>query len=110
MPMRARDSNTTILFSSLTKGVEDFSSITKEIRTISASALGGMMQWRKIADMPELFVDAVSLLGIGDYSKPLESGAGYHILKLIDKRGPFVEYDSRRHFPKVLNNHLCLKG
>lgn len=61
------------------------------------------MQWRKIADMPELFVDAVSLLGIGDYSKPLESGAGYHILKLIDKRGPFVEYQDQ-----WLSRHILL--
>lgn len=82
---------------------EDFSSIAKEISISSNAALGGMMQWRKIADMPELFVDAVSLLGIGDYSKPLESGAGYHILKLIDKRGPFVEYQDQ-----WLSRHILL--
>lgn len=85
------------------KNGEDFSSITKEISISSNAALGGMMQWRKIADMPELFVDAVSLLGIGDYSKPLESGAGYHILKLIDKRGPFVEYQDQ-----WLSRHILL--
>jgi len=82
---------------------EDFSSIAKEISISSNAALGGMMQWRKIADMPELFVDAVSLLGIGDYSKPLESGAGYHILKLIDKRGSFVEYQDQ-----WLSRHILL--
>lgn len=85
------------------KNGEDFSSIAKEISISSNAALGGMMQWRKIADMPELFVDAVSLLGIGDYSKPLESGAGYHILKLIDKRGPFVEYQDQ-----WLSRHILL--
>jgi peptidyl-prolyl cis-trans isomerase SurA len=58
------------------------------------------MQWRKAVDMPKLFSDALSKKDVGYITNPLESGAGYHILKLVDKKGPFVQYEdqwSSRH-------------
>ena len=58
------------------------------------------MPWRKSADMPKLFSDAINLKGVGYITPPLESGSGYHILKLDQKRGNFVKYEdqwSSRH-------------
>ena len=46
---------------------------------------GGDLGWRKSAQLPELFADAVEDLQLGDVSQPLRSGAGFHILKLYDK-------------------------
>ena len=53
------------------------------------------MPWRKIADMPELFSSALKNKNIGFVSLPLQSGAGFHILKIEDKRGPFVQYEDQ---------------
>ena len=79
---------------------EDFSDIAKDISISSNASDGGTMQWRKAVDMPKLFSDALSKKDVGYITKPLESGAGYHILKLVDKKGPFVQYEdqwSSRH-------------
>ena len=79
---------------------EDFSDIAKDISISSNASDGGTMQWRKAIDMPKLFSDALSKKDVGYITNPLESGAGYHILKLVDKKGPFVQYEdqwSSRH-------------
>ena len=79
---------------------EDFSDIAKDISISSNASDGGTMQWIKAVDMPKLFSDALSKKDVGYITNPLESGAGYHILKLVDKKGPFVQYEdqwSSRH-------------
>ena len=79
---------------------EDFSDSAKDISISSNASDGGTMQWRKAVDMPKLFSDALSKKDVGYITNPLESGAGYHILKLVDKKGPFVQYEdqwSSRH-------------
>ena len=79
---------------------EDFSQLAKELSISSNSQNGGLMNWRKAEEMPKLFSDAVNFKEVGYVTGPLESGAGYHILKLEDKRGDFVQYQdqwSARH-------------
>lgn len=48
---------------------------------------GGDLGWRKSSDLPTLFAEAAPKLAINEVSKPLRSQAGFHILKLHDKRG-----------------------
>ena len=43
------------------------------------------MGWRKATDMPKLFADGLSKKNINNITEPLESGSGYHILKLEEK-------------------------
>ena len=82
---------------------EDFSSVAKDISLSSNAVDGGLMQWRKTADMPDLFSNAIDKKEVGFISQPLESGAGYHILMLFDKRGPFVQYEDQ-----WLSRHILL--
>jgi len=82
---------------------EDFSLVAKDISVSSNALDGGLMQWRKAIDMPELFSNAINKKEIGFTSQPLESGAGYHILKLVDKRGSFVQYEDQ-----WLSRHILL--
>ena len=82
---------------------EDFSSVAKDISLSSNSVDGGLMQWRKAADMPDLFSNAIDKKEVGFISQPLKSGAGYHILMLFDKRGPFVQYEDQ-----WLSRHILL--
>jgi peptidyl-prolyl cis-trans isomerase SurA len=73
----------------------DFSELAKEFSISSNASKGGIMNWRKISDMPTLYAEALGDLDVGQNSSPLESGAGFHILKVEDKRGDFVEYEDQ---------------
>lgn len=48
---------------------------------------GGTMGWRSEAKLPGLFIEAVKDLKAGENTPVLRSANGFHILKLIDKRG-----------------------
>lgn len=48
---------------------------------------GGDLGWRPAAQWPSLFANAALNMKKGQISDPLRSGAGFHILKLIDRRG-----------------------
>ena len=73
----------------------DFAEIAKEKSISSNAQSGGLLNWRKAVDMPELFEKALANQSIGFISEPLESGSGYHILKLEDKRGEFVQFEDQ---------------
>ena len=48
---------------------------------------GGAMGWRPAARLPSIFLDAAKGLKVGQSSDILRSPAGFHIIKLIEKRG-----------------------
>ncbi len=48
---------------------------------------GGDLGWRKTAQLPGLFAEMVPSLEVGGVSQPFRSDAGYHILKLYEKKG-----------------------
>jgi peptidyl-prolyl cis-trans isomerase SurA len=79
---------------------KDFAELASEISTSGNASSGGLMPWRKAADMPKLFSDAINFKEVGYTTPALESGSGYHVLKLDQKRGDLVQYEdqwSSRH-------------
>ena len=48
---------------------------------------GGSMGWRAAARLPTMFLDSLKGMTIGQTSEVMRSPAGFHILKLMDKRG-----------------------
>jgi peptidyl-prolyl cis-trans isomerase SurA len=48
---------------------------------------GGKLGWKKTGQLPTLFVNALKTMQPGDVSDVLRSPGGFHILKLLDKRG-----------------------
>jgi peptidyl-prolyl cis-trans isomerase SurA len=48
---------------------------------------GGNLGWRPGARLPTVFADQVRTMQPGDVSPVLRSASGFHIVKLIDKRG-----------------------
>lgn len=48
---------------------------------------GGSLGWKSSTQIPTLFLDALKTMQTGDISAPLRSPNGFHILKLINKRG-----------------------
>ena len=80
---------------SLLKENDDFATLAKDY-SISANANnGGLLDWRKPSEMPELFANALQDKPIGYVTNLLESGAGFHILKLENKRGDFVQFEDQ---------------
>ena len=53
---------------------------------------GGFLGWKTSAELPSLFAEVVSGLTVGEVAQPVRSGAGFHILKLTDKRGNTVKF------------------
>ncbi|MDO6563972.1 peptidylprolyl isomerase [Amphritea sp. 1_MG-2023] len=52
---------------------------------------GGEIGWRKLNEMPEEFAKVVKTLKKGEFSTPLRSPSGFHILKVNDKQGGAVQ-------------------
>lgn len=52
-------------------------------RSLKAQDLG----WRQDEELPSLFSNIAAQLQAGEVSAPVTSGAGLHLIKLIDKRG-----------------------
>lgn len=48
---------------------------------------GGSLGWKSSTQMPALFLDALKNMQVGTVSEILRSPNGFHILKLINKRG-----------------------
>lgn len=65
----------------------DFGQVAASVSDAGDALEGGMLGWRTAAQLPELFVDAVSGLRVGAVSDALRSANGFHIVKLYDKRG-----------------------
>ena len=59
---------------------EDFSDIAKSESLSGNADNGGIMEWRKLDTMPELFANALDNKKVGYITQPIETGAGYHIL------------------------------
>jgi peptidyl-prolyl cis-trans isomerase SurA len=68
---------------------EDFVALMLEFSdaTDSASrANGGQLGLRTADRYPPLFVESTQALGVGDVSAVVRSGAGFHVLKVIEKK------------------------
>ena len=61
---------------------------------------GGDLGWRKMAQLPGVFIEAVEGLEIGQISEPIRSDAGYHLIKLYGRKGggeQLIEQHFARH-------------
>ncbi|MEJ2060378.1 MAG: peptidylprolyl isomerase [Gammaproteobacteria bacterium] len=70
----------------LLKG-DDFAKLAAEYSQGQNALKGGDLGWRRAAQLPQIFVRSVALMKPGDISKLIRSPSGFHIVKLIDKRG-----------------------
>jgi peptidyl-prolyl cis-trans isomerase SurA len=66
---------------------ENFADLAKNFsQTADRGANGGAMGLRPADRYPELFVQAVVTLPVGGVSEVLRSGAGFHVLKVLDRQ------------------------
>ena len=65
---------------------------------------GGDIGWRKQGELPSIFANAVPVLAVGETTKPIRSGSGYHLVKLVEERNEEV------HLVKqTLASHILIK-
>lgn len=69
------------------KGGESFEAVAREVSEDGNRAQGGVIGMRSAERLPDVFVEVVKSLKPGEIAPtPLRTGAGFHILKLVDKR------------------------
>ena len=64
----------------------DFAQLVNEFSEPGARAAGGQMGLRNAERYPTLFLDAVKALRTGGIAGPIRSDAGFHVLKVVEKR------------------------
>ena len=69
------------------KAGKDFQQQAIETSNGRNALKGGDLGWRKQAQLPSLFADAVIDLEPGQVSDPIKSASGFHIIQIADKRG-----------------------
>ncbi|MCB1892079.1 MAG: peptidylprolyl isomerase [Rhodocyclaceae bacterium] len=73
------------------RGGADFAQLAASYSDAPDGLSGGMMGWRPLERLPSLFAEVVPKLKPGEVSDAVRSPAGYHILKLIDRRGGAIK-------------------
>ena len=69
------------------RGGESFEAVARELSEDGNRERGGVIGLRPAGRLPDLFVEAVRPLAVGDVSPELQrSGAGFHVIKLLERR------------------------
>lgn len=96
---RAAEEKAKATLARLTEGA-DFGDIALAMSDAQDALDKGDLGWRKIEEIPSLFADSVRTLDIDAHSDLINSPNGYHLVKLMGKRGGekvMVEQTKARH-------------
>jgi peptidyl-prolyl cis-trans isomerase SurA len=66
---------------------EDFAQLALTYSEAQTALEGGSLGWRKGSELPTLFADVVTRMQPGEYSEPIQSGSGFHLVRLNEMRG-----------------------
>ena len=83
----------------------DFNQMSATVSDAPKALEGGGLGWKKPTELPELFQEALKSLKKGDVSDILRSPNGFHILKLLDRRGD----NSPLIIQQTLARHILIK-
>ena len=68
------------------KSGTDFGQVAATFSDAPDALSGGNIGWRSGARLPTIFTEAVRKMNVGDVSPVMRSAAGFHIVKLLEKR------------------------
>lgn len=74
-----------LAYEELKEGV-DFSKVASEFSDAADAAQGGIVDWRPASQLGPQFAELLGTLQPGDLTQIIQSPAGFHIFKLIDRR------------------------
>ncbi len=84
--IQARKARAEQALAEIKKGT-NFGQVSASFSDAPNALQGGDLGWRAASRLPQLFNDALNNLQVGEVSPILRSPNGFHILKLVDKRG-----------------------
>jgi peptidyl-prolyl cis-trans isomerase SurA len=86
------------------RGGEDFAAVARELSEDGNRAAGGVIGLRAPQRLPDVFVAAIQPLKSGDVTPELvRSGAGFHVLKLLERQ------DSAEKIVQTRSRHILLR-
>lgn len=69
------------------KAGKSFAQVAAHYSSTETALKGGDLGWRKAAELPTLFTSQVETMKAGELLGPLRTPGGFHIVKLLEKRG-----------------------
>jgi len=66
---------------------KDFKEMAISVSNDDNALKGGDLGWRTINQIPTLFADTVTGMGLGAISDPIRSPSGFHIIKILEMEG-----------------------
>jgi len=87
----------------------DFGRIAATYSDAPDGLKGGQMGWRAADRLPEIFSVALKALRPGDVSEVLRSPAGFHILKLVERRGGAAVLPSTAPVVQTRARHILVR-
>ena len=84
------------------KSGADFAALAESLSDSPDRRNGGLMGLRPLDRYPTLFADAVKSLQVGQFAPVLRSGAGFHILKVIERRSSNAVTVTETHVRHIL--------
>lgn len=86
----------------------DFAKMAATYSDASDALQGGAVGWRPSSALPPLFAEALAKLKPGQVTPIIKSAAGFHILKLVDKRS-LAEAQAAETVQQTHVRHILLK-
>jgi len=83
----------------------DFAQVAAAYSDAQNALQGGVLGWRDEGQLPELFLRELVKLKVGEVSDILRGGNGFHLFKLLDKRGR----DARTVVRQTRARHILVK-
>lgn len=74
----------------------DFATMAVNHSSASTALEGGDLNWRRAEQLPQLFVEEVLKMEVGDVSEPIRNERGLHIIKLVDKQTATTNQEQTR--------------
>lgn len=89
------------IITSLNQG-KKFSTLSIANSDASNALEGGDLGWMKLAQMPSLLTPFVEKMQVNEFSDPIESPSGFHIIKLFETRGQQKVMVTKTHVRHIL--------
>ncbi|MFM1895007.1 MAG: hypothetical protein RLZZ385_81 [Pseudomonadota bacterium] len=81
----------------------DFAAVRAQAqRQGSYPVAGTNFGWRRLEQIPSLFIDVVPTMGIGDIEGPIRAGNGFHIIQLVDIQGGTTRLVNQTHLRHIM--------
>lgn len=91
------------LYQQIVANQADFQQVAAGQSSSGEAFEGGDLGWRPRAELPTIFADVVPRMTPGEVSEPIRSPSGFHLVKLIEKRG-----DEQKLIDQMRARHILI--